>query len=417
MEAWPESVIATHAGLRGRPGVDLTEDVVRLAVTRFADLLVRESLPPTLGIARDGRAQSAALADLVEDAALDRGLDTVDFGEVSTPTAKLAARKRRLGGAVIVTGSHLEPDWNGLKLVAAPGYGPVDMRGLPAATSGGRSPRGHAGRDSQAAEDHVEAVCRAVDADRIRAAGLVVGWSGGVGQAPALALERLGCRPAASSPDIAFLLDSDGDRVSLVDERGGELDNETVLPLAALACEARAVIRSSDTSRTVDELVAERGGVVHVVSPGELHLVDALVRLRGDLAGEGNGGVVIPEVGVARDGLAAAAAIIGLIARTGTPLSALAAGLPRFVIRRSTIPCLTLEEAQRTLERLGAELAVAPSTNAEDGISLERGDAWALVRRSATEPVLRVTAEARTAEAAKALHVELLALLGSEARA
>ena len=199
--AWPESLIATHSGLRGRPGVDLTHGVVAGVVRRFATLLELEERAPTLGIARDGRSHSEALAAVAAEAALDRGLDVVDFGEVSTPAAKLASRRRGLGGAVVVTGSHLERDWNGLKLVAAPLYGPVDIRTLPAAATGGAArPRGRALADSQATDEHVAAVVGAADAGPIRAAGLAIGWSGGAGCAPGLVLEHLGCRPPGASP-------------------------------------------------------------------------------------------------------------------------------------------------------------------------------------------------------------------------
>ena len=200
--------------------------------------------------------------------------------------------------------------------------------------------------------------------------------------------------------------------MTLVDEEGEELSSEAVLPLVALACEADRVVRSTDTSHMVDELIAGRGGAVHVVSPGELHLIEKLLRVGADLAGEGNGGVVVPAVGLARDGLAAGVAVLGLMARTGASLSELSAGLPPRTIRRSTIPCATPEQACAALTGLAAELGAAPPENAEDGILVERpGGAWGLVRRSATEAVLRLTAEARTDEAADALHAELRAQL------
>jgi phosphomannomutase len=102
---------------------------------------------------------------------------------------------------------------------------------------------------------------------------------------------------------------------------------------------------------------------------------------------------VIPAVGLARDALACAASILDLMARTGTPLSRLAAGLPHFVRRRVNLPCAGEEPAFAALaalaDRTGAELV-----QTYEGVGLERGEAWALVRQSATEPVLRITVEA-----------------------
>src|SRR5439155_23852952 len=141
---------------------------------------------------------------------------------------------RALGGVVIVTGSHLQPEWNGLKLVAAPRYVPVDIRELPAeAVTTDR--RGRISRDVQAARDHAEAVCRSVDVEVVREAGPSVAWTGGVGAEPAVVLERLGCRPRGSEVDVGLRLDADGDRLGLVDGRGIELPSDAVFSLAVRA--------------------------------------------------------------------------------------------------------------------------------------------------------------------------------------
>ena len=412
MAAWSDAVIATHSGLRGRPGAGLTPAVVRQAVGGLLALLVREELPLSVGVARDERPDGEGLSAEVIACAVETGAEVVDFGAVSTPAAKLAARRRGLGGAVIVTGSHLGPDWNGLKLVAGPSYAPVDLRELPAPL--GRSPRpGRVSRDATAVADHVTAVCGSVDEELVRRARLGVRCTGGVGHAAVAALERLGCRPDASTVDLALWLDADGDRLALVDERGTALDSDAVLALVALARGARSVVKGADTSRVVDELVTISGGSVSTVVPGELHLVRELAASGGDLAGEGNGGVVVPSVGMARDGLAAAASILALRAGTGRPLSALAAELPRYAIRRSTVLCSNAG----ALGQLAAGFGVPVPGDLEAGVRVERpGGAWGLVRRSATEPVLRITTEARTADAADALHAEMrAALVRSEA--
>jgi phosphomannomutase len=234
-----------------------------------------------------------------------------------------------------------------------------------------------------------------------------------VGASAELVLEGLGCRTGGSAPDVGLLLDPDGDRLQLVDESGAELDPEVVLPLVALACGARVVVKGADTSRMVDELVES----VHVVSPGELHLVEGLAAHRGDVAGEGNGGAIVPAVGLARDGLAAAAAVLGLIARTGRPLAALAADLPRYARARSDVPCASEDDARAALRALAAALGVAEPLDPEDGLRVDRTDGtWGLVRRSATEHVLRLTAEGPDAASAEALHGELLDAVGAAVR-
>lgn len=397
---WPASLIATHSGLRGRWGVDLTDDVVESVVRRFTTLLRVGGRSVRLGAAHDERPEGSEVAALVIDAARRCGVDVVDFGAVSTPVAKHAARVRRLDGAVVVTGSHLEPEWNGLKLVVGPSYAPFDVRQLPVAEAPTGTVRGSVQRDETAARDHADAVCASVDAALIRAAGFGVTAEGGVGSSSALILDALGCR---TGTDAGLRLDPDGDRLQLVDELGAELDPEVVLPLVTLALEGNVVVKGADTSRMVDDLVS----VVHVVTPGELHLIEALTMQAADLAGEGNGGAVVPAVGLARDALAAAAAVLGLMARTGCSLSRLVADLPHYSRVRSSVACEGVEEAQRAMRSL-ADLLGADEPQPEDGLRVERGErTWGLVRQSATELVLRLTTEAPTAAEAEALHAEL----------
>lgn len=409
--AWPKSVIATHSGLRGRPGRDLTPAVVRRAVEGFAALLDERGAPPSIGVGRDERPAGRRLAAEVIELATEVGLDVFDFGTVATPTAKLAARLRGLGGAIVVTASHLGPDWNGLKLAAAPDFFPVDLRRLPAAASDRSRPPGQVHDDGGAVGDHAEVLLRSVQADAVRAAGLRVEWSGGVGPLPGIVLDRLGCLDR-SGRDVGLLLDPDGDRLQLADEQGEPLDPEVVLPLVALARESHTLVKGADTSLMVDDVLAARGGLVHVVAPGELHLLEAVAETGAELAGEGNGGVVVPAVGMARDALAAAIAVLELCATSGRPLSRLAAELPRYVRRRSTVPCDGEEEAGRALDSLAARLGIDAPDDPEVGIRIESGErTWGLVRRSATEPMLRVTTEAPTPEAAEELHAELVGCL------
>jgi phosphomannomutase len=407
-EDWPESLIATHSGLRGRPGLDLTPPVVRRAIRAFATLL-EERGAPTIGLASDARSGGRALAAEAASYAAEAGLDVVDFGEVSTPTAKLATRLHSLGGAVVVTASHLGPEWNGIKFVAGPGYLPVDVRDLLLLPESAGGARGAVVPDDGAVGLHADALCASVDSELIRAASFRASCEGGVGALGELVLERLGCRSAKGGLDLRLRLDADGDRLELVDERGRRLDAEVVLPLAALASGAETVVKGADTSRMVDEIVGRRGGTVTVVAPGELHLVQELEPAGADLAGEGNGGVVVPEVGAARDALAAGVLILEHLARTRRPLSELAAELPHLVRFRSTVPCGGLGEAHDALDRLASSLGLPPPVDPEEGLRVEAGDAWALVRRSATEHVLRITVEARQAACADALGRELLA--------
>jgi phosphomannomutase len=402
-------LIATHSGLRGR---HLTGADVDATVGGLLSLVERSPLEGPIGLASDGRPGNDELISGVAEAITSRGRDAVDFGVVSTPTAKIASRERGLAAAVVVTASHLPHGWSGLKLVIGPHYVPVDVGRLPHPAPRGAGARGERREDDAAPRLHAEAIERAVDADSIRAWAPQVGISGGAGDAARLTLERLGCRLGGVTADLGLQLDADGDRLRLADRAGNELDEELTLALCALSAKPRLLIKGADTSRMIDDLVGQEGGEVRTVSPGELHLVEALLESGAELAGEGNGGVAFPAVAAARDGLGAAALILQLLAQRREPLERVAEELPRYARRRSRVPCESEADARAGVEAVAADHGVDAS-DPDLGALLELGDgAWALVRRSATEPVLRVTVEAPDEATAEALHGHLAEILG-----
>jgi phosphomannomutase len=395
-------LVATHSGLRGRVGSDLTGEVVGHCAAAFVELLGRLGLDGAIALARDGRDSSADLAEAARAAILATGSDLVDLGVTSTPAAKLAARRRGLAGLLVVTGSHLGDGWNGVKLAAAPLFGPLDVRRLPEAAAPDGIGLGQLADDPRAPAEHAAAVVAAVDAAAVRSAAIAAEVAGAPDAAAGLVLDRLGCR---RGDGIGFALDADGDRLLLTDEEGRRLDPEATLALAALGLRPALVVKGADTSRLVDLVLAPGGGRVIVVPTGELHLVEALVAYRAGLAGEGNGGVVVPEVGIARDGLAAAAVVLELLARERRPLARIADGLPRLARIRSTLEWSDPDDALTALRAAGCRLDAPLVADPRLGVRVERPDgAWGLLRLSGTEQVVRVTAEAASAEEAQELH-------------
>ena len=402
--------IATHSGLRGK---DLSTEDVQGAVGGFLSLVLRGGLGEEIGLASDGRPGNDELCAVAIEEASARGFDIVDLGIVSTPTAKIASASKRLAGAVIVTASHLPHGWNGVKLVIGPHYFPVDIGALPDPGEAGAGRRGTVRRNRDAARIHAEAVVAAVDADAIRAAAPSVALSGGAGDAAPIALEMLGCKLAEGGADAGLALDADGDRLALTDERGIELDEEVTFALATVGRGEGTVVKGADTSRMIDDLIAARGGQVRIVAPGELHLVEEVLATGASLAGEGNGGVVYPRVGLARDGLSAAALVLELVARRESSLSQLEAELPRYARRRSRIDCPRSDAADAALAALAREYRLSSTHDPRRGVELDRAGCWAMVRRSATEPVLRLTVEGDEEDAVGRLHDEIAALVGS----
>jgi phosphomannomutase len=403
------SPIVTHSGVRGRLGIELTTATIVDATARLVDRVVeRTGEPAVIAVGSDARPQSQALVRRVARTITDRGHDVVDFGVAPTPSVKLAARRRGLAGAVVVTASHLGAEWAGLKLLEGDDLLPVDLRELPPARS--RRRRGRRGTVSQvssAAREHAEVIAAVIDTGAL--CTLAIGLRGGTGAASGETLARLGARIDGGRPAVTLCLDPDGDRLTLIDEAGAVLDPELTL---ALICDARRperLVRGADTSRMCDLIC---GRASYVSRPGELHLLRELRARSAVLAGEGNGGIVIPEVGPARDALAAAAQLLSELAARGKKLSAWASELPVLCRARSTAPCDGRADAVERLS-LAAERLGASFRDPEDGVAVEAGDGtWGLIRQSATEPVLRFTSESPRRTAATRLHRRLRAAAG-----
>ena len=357
-------------------------------------MLHQRALAPAVAVAHDQRATSPGLAAVVVSAAIAAGLDTIELGPVSTPAAKRFLVRHSLGGAVVVTGSHLSPELNGLKLLSGDPLSPVDVRELPAPAAADTRRRGRRYVDRSANRAYVADLAAHADADAIRAASLSASCTGGVGDTARELLSVLGVRDGA---ELELRLDADGDRLAVNDA-----------PKTRCSCSPPRLGVLDDWSRgRTPGRVLERllPGRVTVVAPGELHLLRGMAETDAELAGEGNGGVVRAELASGRDGLGAAVLLLELLARERQCHGELLASLPAICVRRAT---LKLEEAYARARALPEAVDYGPAR----GVELEPDtDSWVLVRPSATEPVVRVTVEAPGAAAAEALLREVLAEL------
>jgi len=198
---------------------------------------------------------------------------------------------------------------------------------------------------------------------------------------------------------VGFVLDPDADRLSLIDEEGNCVSEETTLALAVkwrLREESGPVVINMSTSRMVEDVAAAAGSPCYRSAVGEANVVARMREVSAIVGGEGNGGVIDPRVGWVRDPFIGMALILSLMAEEEKPLSELVAGLPRYAMLKTKyeVPRERLGEALSALEGRWPGARV----NREDGLRLDGSDWWLHVRPSNTEPVVRVIAEAPTAE-------------------
>jgi phosphomannomutase len=431
-------LIISYSGIRGVVPGALDPEVAMRFGRAFGRMISERHSDPTVLLARDTRASGPVLL-----AALAQGLSPfarlIDLGVAPTPTLQHVMGAWSAAGGVCVTASHNPAEWNGMKFFL--GAHPMvldgeEMRALCAQAS----PEPHAqashtqldDRHDAALRTHREAVLAQVDVATVASRGLRVALDsgGGAGAEPtARLLEALGCavvmvdsqRESEPTPerlgelaaavlaegcDAGLAQDLDADRLALVDERGTPAGEELTLVLAVdhllrrPARGARTVVKNAATTRAVDDVVARHGAKLVETPVGEVHLSRALheATQRGETAfgGEGNGGVIFPPVSLGRDSLVAAALVIESLALGATTLSARLAALPRYHMHKARIVAASVtfdELAQRAESQLpGARVSRA------DGLKLTLPDgSWLSLRRSNTEPVVRIVAESAIA--------------------
>jgi phosphomannomutase len=432
------------SGLRGIVGADLVPAVVTRYARAFGAFVAGRG-GREVALARDSRQSGPSFAAAAADGLAASGVDVVDLGMVPTPTAQLAVELRGLGGGIVVTASHNPVEWNALKFIGASGrfLTRADAEAFFALVDGGGPPppEGRVGerrRDEEAVRRHLDRVLGLpwleLDAVRSRRFRVALDCVRGAGATimPAL-LEALGCEvrainlepdgrfPREPEPipehlgelgalvrearaDLGIAVDPDVDRLALVDETGQPIGEDYTLAFAVRAVLARrpgSVVTNLSTSLVVDDAAREFGAALDRAPVGEANVVERMDAVGAVVGGEGNGGVILPEVHLGRDAPVAAVLALALLASREHTVSALVNSWPRYTIVKAKVPRPPgpLEPAYA---RLGRSMPFA-AADRQDGLRLSLADRWVHLRPSGTEPVVRIIAEAPSREAAEGL--------------
>ena len=443
------------SGVRGRVGEAFTPEIA----TRFASAFgayLREAAGDRarVVIARDSRTSGPMFVHAVTAGLLAVGCDVVDAGLAPTPTTLLAVRHHQAHGAIVVTASHNPVEWNALKFASASGMfldagEAARMRHYledGTITWAGWDQLGAVTSDTGAVRRHLNAVLTldyldksALRKRRFRVALDCVHGAGAVLLPPLL--EELGCEvigiglepdgrfPREPEPiaanlgdlerlvreataDIGIATDPDADRVSLVSNTGKAIGEDFTLALAAkliLKKRPGPVVTNLSTSRVLEDVATAAGQRLHRAPVGEINVARKMQEVGAVIGGEGNGGVILPDVHLTRDSAVATALVLQLLLESGGSLQDLVSGERSYTIVKDKLPrnAGSLEAAFATLE---SRLA-APAADRQDGLRLDwpSEGKWLHLRASGTEPILRIIAEAQSESAAR----ELVALARS----
>jgi phosphomannomutase/phosphoglucomutase len=440
------------SGVRGVVGEDLTPTFVLRVATAAGTVWGAERA----AVARDTRHTGGMLADAAAAGLARVGSDVDRLGVVPTPATQLYAER---GGipVVVITASHNPPEYNGVKLVGSDGIelsiGALErIEGrLAGAAAGARwDAVGERRTVEGVGRRYIEAVCGAVERERIADAALTValdpGHGAGALTSPEL-LRELGCRVLtvnaqpdghfpgrdpepvpehlgdlrrlvrASEADLGVAHDGDADRAIFVDERGEYIEGDATFAALAAAELGRGdtVVSAVTASQRLVDLAERVGATLERTPVGSTRIISRVRELDAagesvPIAGEGNGGVLFPAYRLARDGAYAAARFLELVAER--PASEVVGGFAGYHNVRTTVGYE--DDAERAAILAAAERHAASSSgelDATDGYRLDFGDAWVLARASGTEPLVRVYAEAREKARAGGLAEEMRAAL------
>lgn len=437
-----QGLMVSVSGIRGRVGESLTPEVVARYAGAFGAWARARGKSHEIVVGRDSRVSGPMFHGIVVGALQSVGCTVVDIGLTTTPTCQLAVEDKHAAGGLMLSASHNPIEWNALKFIGPTGlfleaHEGAEMRslverGIPYVTW---DKLGTVEPYAGAIDAHIEKVLAIpyVEVERIRARKFKVALDcvrGAGGAIMPRLLDALGCQvtginmetdgrfprppePVAenlgdlealvkkSRAEIGFAVDPDVDRLALVSDEGKAIGEDYTLALAALVVlrhRRGPVVTNLSTSRVIED-VAQSAGVPIIRAPvGEVNVAVRMRTEKAPIGGEGNGGVILSELHLGRDAPVGVALVLQLLLEEGRPLSQIVRELPRYVIVKDKLdrPSASLDSVYNALR--GAFPGAAADT--QDGLRLAWHDRWVHVRPSGTEPIVRVIAEAPTAEEA-----------------
>ncbi len=444
-------LLKTISGIRGTiggmPGDNLTPQDIVECTAAFGTWLLQNGAAPKIVIGRDGRISGPIVSNLVTQTLLALGIDVIDLGLSTTPTVEMAVPWHGAGGGIILTASHNPAQWNALKLLGPAGEFISQQDGeafLALLQNGGIT---YAGvdrlgayrTDNAALAHHIHSILALPDVDaeairarRFRIAVDAVNSTGAIA-VPAL-LAQLGCEVVllhgevngrfAHNPeplpehlielsnavrsqqaDLGIAVDPDVDRLALVCEDGSFFGEEYTLVAVAdyvLSRRPGNTVSNLSSSRALRDITLQHGGQYFAAAVGEVNVVQMMKTVHAVIGGEGNGGVIVPDLHYGRDALAGIALFLSHLALSGESCSQLRRRYPDYFMVKDKITLAPDTDMEALLKALHDRFRDEQCTTI-DGLKIDFPDGWVHLRRSNTEPIIRIYAEGPSEERARQL--------------
>ncbi len=448
------SLIKSISGIRGTIGGPAGDGLTPLDIVKFTAAYAKfiasttAKTNKTIVVGRDARLSGGMVRDLVVGTLTGMGFDVVDIGLASTPTTELAVTGENACGGLILTASHNPIQWNALKLLnekgeflnAKEGAQVLRMAAEEDFTFAGVHELGHVYSNTTYVRRHIEQVLALpiVDADAIAKANFTVAVDavnsvGGI-IVPEL-LKALGVKNIitmncdatghfAHTPepipenltgiadmvhetkaDVGFVVDPDVDRLAIISDGGQFFGEEYTLVAVAdyiLSHTPGNTVSNLSSSRALRDVTLARGGQYNAAAVGEVNVTTKMKETGAVIGGEGNGGVIYPALHYGRDAMVGIAIFLTLLAKSGKTVSELRATYPPYEIYKTKIQLTPEIDVDAVLAAMKNKFADEKITDI-DGVKIDFSDSWVHLRKSNTEPIIRIYSEAHTMEEAEKL--------------
>ena len=435
-----KSISGIRGTIGGAAGENLTPQDIVASTAGFGMMLLKKYKAPAVVIGRDARISGALVNNLVCSTLQMMGINVIDLGLSTTPTVEVAVVKEKAHAGIILTASHNPKEWNALKLLNKKGefisakdgqtilntikkgaidYAPVEKLGTYR-------------KDDTYIAKHIESVLALtlVNAENVKTKGFkivvdCINSTGAISIPPLL--EKMGCEVillndemtgdfahnpeplpdhlrslsqavTASRAHLGISVDPDVDRLAFVCEDGEMFGEEYTLVAVAdyiLKHTKGNTVSNLSSTRALRDVTEKHGGVYHASAVGEVNVVTKMKEVNAVIGGEGNGGIIYPESHYGRDALVGIALFLSHLADFGKPVSFLKSTYPQYTISKNKIQLTPEIDIDHLLARL-QEKYKNYELNTIDGLKIELDKDWIHLRKSNTEPIIRIYSESNS---------------------
>ncbi|GAB3534421.1 phosphoglucosamine mutase [Pontibacter brevis] len=452
------ALIKSISGIRGTIGGQAGEGLTPVDIVKFAAAfgtwVLQTNGISKIIVGRDARLSGDMVNKLVCATLQGLGIDVVDVGLSTTPTVEMMVPAKKAGGGIILTASHNPKQWNALKLLNQKGEFISDEEGklvleIAEKESFNFAQVNDLGKYKQtdtALKKHIKAILELplVDVEAIKAKNFsvvvdAVNSSGGFAVPMLLEalglkkIEKLFCEPDgnfAHNPeplpenlreiskiiekgkfDLGIVVDPDVDRLALINEDGSMFGEEYTLVAVAdyvLKNQKGNTVSNLSSTRALRDVTEKAGGTYYAAAVGEVNVVNMMKEQNAIIGGEGNGGIIYPELHYGRDALVGIALFLSHLAKSGSSMTRLRASYPNYYISKNKIELTPEVDVDKVLRQMQERYAKQP-VNTIDGVKIEFGKEWVHLRKSNTEPIIRIYAESDSNATAEHLANKIIA--------